>query len=175
MASAVLRVFGLYVVVELAAVATLIWAIGFGWTTLLVLGIFLAGVLLASGQIKRQFRRVRTRAGGGALADGGLVAAGTVLVLVPGPVTTLAGLLLLAPPTRAAARPVLAALAATTLGRHTPLVAAATIGHQWYNSRRGAGNRADYIDAEWLDVTDVTGPHPQRALSVGRSAAGGNP
>ncbi len=157
MVSGVLRIFGLYALVELAAVAALIWAIGFGWMALLLLGLFLAGVVLAGGQIRRQIRRLRTPAGPGVLADSGLVTAGSVLVLVPGPVTSLVGLLLLAPPTRAVARPLLAAVAATTLGRHTPLVAAATVGRQWYTTRRPPGSRTDYIDAEFVDVTD-TGP-----------------
>ncbi|OBI10192.1 hypothetical protein A5715_10875 [Mycolicibacter heraklionensis] len=162
MVSGVLRIFGLYALVELAAVAALIWAFGFGWTTLLLLGIFAAGLVLASGQIRRQIRRLRKPADPGVLADSGLVTAGAVLVLVPGPVTSLAGLLLLAPPTRAAARPLLATVAATALGRHAPLVAAATVGRQWYSTRRATGRTADYIDAEFVDVTD-TG---QRALPV---------
>lgn len=166
MASAVLRIFGLYVLVEVAAVASLTWAIGFGWTTLLLLVVFLAGLVLAGGQLKRQFRRLRSRADRGVLADGGLIAAGTVLVLVPGPVTTLAGLLLLAPPTRSAARPLLAAVAATALGRHTPLLAVATAGRRWYTTRHAPGSRAGYIDAEFVDVTDVT-EVPRRALPVG--------
>ncbi|KKC00750.2 FxsA family protein, partial [Mycolicibacter arupensis] len=116
MVSAVLRFFGLYVVVEVAAVAALIWAFGFGWTTLLLLGAFLAGLILASAQLKRQIHRLRKPADPGVLADSGLVTAGTVLVLVPGPVTTVLGLLLLAPQTRAAARPLMAAVAATALG-----------------------------------------------------------
>ncbi len=166
MVSAVLRFFGLYVVVEVAAVAALIWALGFGWTTLLLSGAFVAGLLLASAQVRHQIHRLRKPADPGVLADSGLVTAGTVLVLVPGPVTAVLGLLLLAPPTRAAARPLLTAAAATALGRHTPLLAAATVGRRWYSSRRVPGSRADYIDAEWLDVTDDT-EGPQRALPVG--------
>jgi UPF0716 protein FxsA len=159
----VLRIFVIYVLAETAAVAALIWAIGFGWTALLVLGAFLVGLALSAGQVKHQFTRLRSGAGQRALADGGLVAAGTMLVLVPGPVTTLLGLLLLAPPPRAAARPLLAAAAATGLGRHTPLVAATVVGRRWYAARRTPGHRADYIDAEVVDVTDSQPP----ALSVG--------
>ncbi|MGV0627248.1 FxsA family protein [Mycolicibacter minnesotensis] len=161
--SAVLRVFVLYVLVEVAAVAALVWGIGFGWTTLLLLASFLASLMLAGGQIKRQFHRLRSAADRGVLADSGLVALGTALVVVPGPVTTLAGLLLLAPPTRSAARPLVAAAAVGALGRRTPLVAAATVGGRWYTSRRDAGRRDGYIDGEFVDVTDG----PQRALSVG--------
>lgn len=166
MASAVVRIFGVYVLAESAAVAALIWAIGFGWTVLLLLGAFVAGLALSAAQVRRQIGRLRSGAGQRTLADGGLIAAGTALVLVPGPLTTLAGLLLLAPPTRTAARPLLAAAAAAGLGRHTPLVAATVAGRRWYATRRTPGQRTDYIDAEVVDVTDVrpSGPH---ALSVG--------
>lgn len=166
MAGALLRIFGFYVLVEVAAVAALVWAFGVGWTVLGLLGAFLAGLVLASAQIKRQIRRLRTPTAPGVLTDGGLVTAGTVLVLVPGPVSTLAGLLLLAPATRTAARPLLAAVATAALGRHTPLVAAAAVGRRWYSTRRTAGGRPDYIDAEFLDVTDVADITP-RPLSAG--------
>lgn len=166
MASAVLRIFLIYVLTETAAVAALIWAIGFGWTALLVVGVFLAGLVLSTTQVRRQVARLRSGAGQAALADGGLVAAGTLLVLVPGPVTTLAGLLLVAPPTRSAARPLLASLAAVGLGRYTPLFTAAAVGRRWYAARRSPGGGVDYIDAEVTDVTDVTDIRP-RALPVG--------
>lgn len=163
MASAVLRILVVYVLLESAAVAALIWAIGFGWTVLLLLVAFLAGLALSAGQLRRQYGRLRSGAGREVLADSGLIAAGTALVLVPGPVTTLGGLLLLAPPTRTAARPVLASLAAVGVGRYTPLFTAAAVGRRWYATRRFAGGSFDYIDAEATDVTDVQ----PRALPVG--------
>lgn len=163
MASAVLRILLIYILAESAAVAALIWWIGFGWTALLLLGAFLAGLALSAGQIRRQIARLRFGAGQGMLADGGLIAAGTLLVVVPGPVTTVAGLLLLAPATRSAARPLLAAAATAGLGRRTPLVAATVIGRRWYTARHTSGHRADYIDAEFVDVTDAQPP----AVSTG--------
>ncbi|WP_109535591.1 FxsA family protein [Mycolicibacter sinensis] len=169
MASAVLRMFVVYVLAESAAVAALIWAIGFGWTLLLLLGAFVAGLALSAGQLRRQIGRLRSGLKPGVLADGGLIAAGTLLILVPGPLTTLMGLLLLAPPTRTAARPLLAAAATAGLGRHTPLAAATVAGGRWYAARRAPGRRADYIDAEVVDVSDVTDVRPLQppALSVG--------
>lgn len=80
-----------------------------------------------------------------------LVALGTVLVVVPGLASSVIGALLLLPPTRAVARPVLTAMAA----RRVPLVTAAawSAGTAAYPGRRG-----DYIDGEVIDVTDdVTG------------------
>lgn len=137
----VLRWFLVYAVVELAALVALVWTIGFGWTVLLLLATLIVGIALAGSQVKRQIRRFR---GGlsdpqGTLTDSALIALGTLLVVVPGIVTTALGLLLLIPPTRAAARPVVAALAA----KRAPLVMAV---------------RRDYIDGEVVDVQDFEPP-----------------
>ncbi len=137
----VVRWFLAYVVVELAAVAALAWTIGFGWTALLLLATLVAGVALAGSQVKRQLGRLSGGFDGtpGALTDSGLIALGTILVVVPGIVTTALGLLLLLPPTRAAARPVAAALVAK---RVTVITA----------------RRRTYIDGEVISVVDVEPP-----------------
>ncbi len=101
------RYLGLYALAELAALTLLIWAIGLGWTLVVLTASFAAGVLLAATQLKRQFtalREARTDPQT-AVADGMLVGLGTFLVLLPGVVTTAAGALILAPPTRGAMRP----------------------------------------------------------------------
>jgi UPF0716 protein FxsA len=133
------RLFVLYAVIELAVVVALVSTIGLGWTLLLLLAAFAAGTTSAGSQLKRQLTRLQS--GLTAASDGALVALGTVSVVVPGLVTSVAGLLLLLPPTRAAARPVLAAMARrglTSRGRPAP----------------------DYIDGEVLDVTDVAEVDP---------------
>jgi UPF0716 protein FxsA len=73
-------------------------------------------------------------------------------MMVPGLVTSAAGLLLLLPPTRAAARPVLAAMAVRGIGRRFPLITVATVGADRFDHRP----RPDYIDGEVIDVEDVT-------------------
>jgi UPF0716 protein FxsA len=151
-----LRLFVLYVVIELAVVVALASTIGFGWTVLLLLGTFLLGVALAGSQIKRHFRRLRTgldpASMHGAAADSVLVALGTVLVFIPGLASSLVGALLLLPPTRAAARPMVTAMAA----RRMPLitVAGAAAGYP--------APRSDYIDGEVIDVVDVEPPAVER-------------
>jgi UPF0716 protein FxsA len=151
------RLFLVYVLVELAVVVVLASTIGLGWTLLLLLAAFVAGLALAGSQLKRQLTRLRSglNAGQSRLAtDGALVALGTVLVVIPGLVTTAAGMLLLLPPTRAAARPVLTAMAARGIGRRAPLITVTTVGADRYASTRQP--RPDYIDGEVIDVTDVT-------------------
>lgn len=146
----VTRWFLAYVLVELAALVALTATVGLGWTLLLVLGTFVVGLGVAGSQASRQLSGLRSGLRSGladpakAVTDGALVAAGSVLVVVPGLVTTAAGLLLLLPPTRAVARPVLAALAVRGIGRPVPLV---TVHHR-------PGGHGDYIDGEVIDVID---------------------
>ncbi|HYB40077.1 MAG TPA: FxsA family protein [Mycobacterium sp.] len=154
------RLFLVYALVELTVVVALASAIGFGWTLLLLLATFLVGVVLAGSQVKRQLIRLRsglTTARATAVSDGALVALGMVLVVVPGLVTSAAGLLLLLPLTRAVARPVLTALAVRGIGRREPLITVATVGANRYATGRRQ-QRRDFIDGEVIDVTDVEPP-----------------
>ena len=158
------RLFLVYVVVELAVVVALASTIGLGWTLLLLLGAFAAGIALAGSQLKRQLTRLRsglTTQQSRVASDSALVALGTVLVVVPGLVTSAAGLLLLLPPTRAAARPLLTAMAVRGLsssGRGAPVITVTTVGADRYAS--APRPRPDYIDGEVIDVTDVTEVDP---------------
>jgi UPF0716 protein FxsA len=150
-----MRLFLVYVLVELAVVVALASTVGFGWTVLLLVGSFALGLALAGSQVKRQIQRLQSGlvAPRGALSDGVLVALGTILTVIPGLVTSALGLLLLLPPTRALARPAVGALAARGLLR-MPVVVAAS------GAASGAGapsfrpRRGEYIDGEVLDVTD---------------------
>ncbi len=147
-----MRLFLIYAVVELAVVIALASTIGIGWTVLLLLATFVVGVVLAGSQVKRQVRRLRSgltaSTAHGAVTDSALVALGTVLVFIPGLASSVLGALLLLPPTRAAARPVLTAMAA----RRVPLITVAGAA-SGYRSGRG-----DYIDGEVIDVTEVEPP-----------------
>lgn len=145
-----MRLFLLYVIVELAVVVALVSTIGFGWTVLLLVGTFAAGLALAGSQLKRHIRRLQTGLNAatvqGAAADSVLVALGTLLVVIPGLASSVAGVLLLLPPTRVVARPLVTALAA----RRMPLITVAgASGHRAYR-------RDDYIDGEVVNVTEVT-------------------
>jgi len=143
-----LRYVALYAAVELAAVALLIWAVGLGWTMVVLAVTFLVGMVLAASQVKGQVGAIRKARVNpkGAMTDGVLVGLGSLLVFLPGLVTTAAGALMLAPPTRAAMRP----LATTLLGRGVVrgvsamnLDSLADLGS--FSNRVGRG---DYIDGE---------------------------
>ena len=151
------RLFLVYVVVELAVVVALASTIGLGWTLLLLLVAFGVGLALAGSQLKLQLTRLRSGLGADQprlVTDGALVALGTLLVVMPGLVTTAAGLLLLLPPTRAAARPVFTVMAARGIGRRSPLITVTTVGADRYARRP----QPDYIDGEVIDITDVDPP-----------------
>lgn len=164
------RLFLSYVVVELAVLYALAAAIGLGRTLLVLLVVFVVGVVLAGSQAKRQLVRLRSGSVSrrAALNDGASVALATVLVIVPGLVTSAAGLLLLFPPTRAATRPLLLGMAARTSG--LPLITVTAARAARYAAGRPEGRsrgRGDYIDGEVLDVTDVESPAvPRRSESA---------
>jgi UPF0716 protein FxsA len=151
------RLFLLYVVAELAVVVALASTIGLGWTLLLLLAAFAGGLALAGSQLKVQLNRLRSGLNAGQsklAADGMAIALGTLLVVMPGLLTSVAGLLLLLPPTRAAARPLLSAMAVRGLGRRIPLITVAGVGPY------PRPPRTDYIDGEVIDVVDVTEVDP---------------
>lgn len=141
----VMRTFLIYALVELAVLAALTWSVGLGWTLVVLLATSVVGVALAGSQLKRQISRLqRTRSNPqGAAADGMLVALGTVLVFVPGLVTTALGALMLMPPTRSAVRPLAGMLLTRGIARRVSVV-----------NLTGPGSYAghgDYIEGEVID------------------------
>ena len=142
-----------YAVVELAVIVALASTIGFGWTVLLLLASFVVGVALAGSQVKRHIRRLQSGltlySPQGAVTDGALVALGSVLVVVPGLVTSVAGLLLSPrPPARSCVRWWPGSWPAVGAGcRRSPSP-----------PRRPPGTRpgrGQYIDGEVVDVEDM--------------------
>lgn len=156
-----MRLFVLYVVVEMAVLVVLTATIGFGATLLAVAGMFLLGLVLAGSQLRRHLRRLQSGLtadnAAGVVTDSALVALGTVLVVIPGLASSVVGALLLLPPTRAVARPVVTAMAA----RRAPLIVGAGTG-SGFGAQRFAyrPSRADYIDGEVIDVSDVRDATP---------------
>ncbi|MGV0656910.1 FxsA family protein, partial [Mycolicibacterium pulveris] len=54
-----MRLFLLYVVLEIAVIVALTAAVGLGWTLLLLVATFTAGLVLAGSQLRRHLRRLR--------------------------------------------------------------------------------------------------------------------
>lgn len=160
------RAFLAYVLVELAVLVGLTWAIGLGWTLLVLLATAVVGFAVAGSQARRQLMRLQEFKADprGAVADSAMIAMGTVLVFIPGLVSSLAGTLMLLPPTRSAIRPVAGALLNRGLlapaGRVTVMSGAGTYrpysgGYTTYSDPQpGYG---DYIDGEVIEG-QVYGP-----------------
>ncbi len=149
--------FLLYAAVEMAVMVALVATIGFGWTMVLLAGAFLLGLGLAGAQIKRQLAVLQRDLGaprdpGARITDGALVALGSVLMIVPGLVSSVAGLLLLLPPSRSAVRPLAAGLAGRTLANRVSFVMP----------------RPSYIDGEVVDVHDDFDEAPMPDLPAPR-------
>ncbi|OMC52975.1 membrane protein FxsA [Mycobacterium sp. IS-2888] len=170
------RLLLVYAVVELAVIFALVSTIGWGWTLLVLLATFLLGwgllAPMAGSQLIRQLGQLRSglTEPQAAVNDGALVGLAMALVLVPGLVTTVLGLLLLVPPIRAVAGPGLSGIALRGLRGRAPRVTQTTVFTT--DPRRGqAGDGRDYIDGEVIDgevidVHDVELP-PRRPSSPG--------
>ncbi len=141
----VMRTFFLYAVVELAVLAALTWSVGIGWTLLILLASSVIGVALAGSQVKKkQILKLSTRTDPqGAVADSMLVALGTVLMFVPGIVSTAVGALMLLPPTRRVVRPLAGMLLTRGITRRVSVINLTAPGY--------SGRGGDYIDGEIVE------------------------
>jgi UPF0716 protein FxsA len=111
---------GLTALAELAVFLLVTAWIGLGWTILATLATGALGWVLLTRQGTRALTDLRERArsrqaAGRELGDAGLVALGGLLMVVPGFLTDLVGLLLLLPFTRRPARALLARMALSRL------------------------------------------------------------
>ncbi|GGK36841.1 FxsA family protein [Nocardia camponoti] len=154
-----------YLVVELLALIGLAQLTGIGWALLILVAISGVGLVLLGRQGRRVFDRFRRASRGevtaeSALADGVIVATGSVLLFVPGLVTGVLGLLALFPPTRALMRPLLEKIATRRFG---PLPSFAPSPY-----------RGMVVDADSGDVVDgaVVGQWYDDGHTPGRRAIG---
>ena len=114
---------GLLVLAELVVFVLVANWIGLGATILLTLATSALGLLLLGRQGTRALTELRAQAGarrpsGRALGDAGLIAVGGLLMLLPGFLGDVVGLLCLLPPTRPLLRGLLARLFVSRLPAH---------------------------------------------------------
>lgn len=151
--------FLVYVVVEVAALWAVASWIGVGWAILLVMLGTAAGVIAFGTQTRRLVESLaggrpgerggRARGPARQLAEGSMSATGVALLLVPGLVTSVLGLLLLFPPTRRLLGPAVVALGM----RRLPVVGG--VGNRMPGMRRGGGARV--VDGEVIDPASGPG------------------
>lgn len=143
----------LYLAVEIVAVVALGSWIGVGWTLLVLLAGTVLGLWFARREGLRTAIALGEAARSGKLAhqemtDGMLVGAGGLLLVVPGLVTDVLGLLLVLPPTRGIVRRRLVAAAE----RQNPALKTARIRSE------GPIIDAEVVDGEVVDVSGADVP-----------------
>ncbi|WP_035856303.1 FxsA family protein [Cryptosporangium arvum] len=135
--------------------------VGLGWTFLLLVGSALLGSWLLRREGARAFRALREAAAAGRTpaketAEGAVVLAGGLLMILPGLISDVVGLLLLVPPIRAlAGRLVLR----SAVRRMPPDVSSALLGPMQVRSRRVKADAAAPGQGE---------PVPPREFAPGR-------
>lgn len=149
---------GLWMLLELAVFVLVAAYIGLGWTILAAIATSALGMLLLGRQGTRSLRDLREqadtrRAPGRALGDAGLVAAGGLLMVLPGFVGDVIGLLCLLPATRAVPRALLTRLLADRL----PV---ALRGPVRVRSRRGGPSGAPGPAGRPVVIDGELGGHP---------------
>jgi UPF0716 protein FxsA len=162
----VLALAALFVLTQIAEIWVLIQvghAIG-GWPTL---GLLVLDSLLGAALLRHQGRRVwrafrqalsERRVPAKEVADGALVLVGGALLLTPGFLSDVVGVLCLLPPTRALLRPALARLVAARLG----VVGGVASGAGRFGARRrpAYGGGGEVIDGQVIDPGTHEGPPP---------------
>lgn len=143
--------------------------IGFGWALLALVAASALGVVLIRREGLAAWRRVESEVAAGraptrSVADGALVLAGGVLLVLPGFVTGVVGLLLLLPPVRSLIRPALVAAlqrrAARRGGAHAIVID--TVTTSWGTTRRTRSPWGSVIGGSVVDAGSTEAPTPDR-------------
>ncbi|AZG44438.1 FxsA family protein [Gordonia insulae] len=106
-----------YFALEIGAFVAMAHFLGIGWAVLITLGAVVAGFVLLQQQGRKVFAELRRASRNevdprGPLTDTALLALSSLLLVIPGIVSTLVGVVLLIPPVRRMMRPVVAAAGA---------------------------------------------------------------
>ncbi|MBN0973973.1 MULTISPECIES: FxsA family protein [Gordonia] len=167
-----LRWFAAYAVLEIAAFVAMVMTLGFGWAVLISLAAVVLGFVVLrwqGGKVFDELRRasrneVDARA---PLADTALVAVSTILLVVPGVVSTVAGTLLLFPPTRRVMRPAVAAVGARRVA--TAMDRAGMYATGVYGAGRGATVvEGSVVESDTSEPGSPSAPPHTRGLPQGR-------
>lgn len=156
-------------VAELFVMVKVAELIGFFWMLFLLFASAVAGILVLRHRGRAHWRRFRgaideRRPPAREAFNGVMITVGALLLIIPGFITSLLGLLLLFPPTRWLVRLVAFALFAS---RFKVTAATATWSSRGYNTYR-ASRRGSYdIEGEAVDVTDPTDGEPRPQLRSG--------
>ena len=153
-------IFAGYLAVEIAAFWAMVHFLGWGWAIVITVAAAAVGFAVLGRRAREIFsaagrRNVLDDGGGpmGAISDSALFAGATALTIAPGVVSTLGGLILLAPPVRDRLRPLVAAKAtqrATLVAERVTLIGTPGGGY-----RGGATVDGSVIDSTVVDSTVI--------------------
>lgn len=166
-----LRWFAAYAVLEIAAFVAMVMTLGFGWAVLISLAAVVLGVVVLRWQGRKVFgelqRASRNEVDARApLADTALVAVSTLLLVIPGIVSTVAGTLLLFPPTRRVMRPVVVAVGARRVA--TAMDRAGVYATGVYGAGRGATVvEGSVVESDTPEPGSSSSPYGTRSLPQG--------
>lgn len=158
-----------YLAIEIGAFVAMAHFFGFGWAVLITLAAVVVGFLLLQQQGRKVFAELRRASRNevdprGPLTDTALLAAASLLMVIPGVVSTLAGLILLAPPVRRVLRPVVAATGArsfaATMDRAGIYASGMYVG-------RGTVIDGTVVDGDGTVVSPTSGERTDRGLPRG--------
>jgi UPF0716 protein FxsA len=166
-------------IAEIYAMVVVSQAIGFFWMLTLVFLSAVAGILVLRHRGRVHWQRLRgavseRRPPAREAFDGVMITTGAALLILPGYITSVIGLLLLFPPTRYLVRIVVFFLFA---GRFKVATSTATWTASQYGSYR-SGKQSYDMDGEAVDVTDRPEgmprqiPPPEQAGSPGNGGEG---
>lgn len=132
-----------YFAIEIAAFVAMVHFLGVGWAVLILLFAVVAGFVLLQRQGRKVFGELRRASRNeidpkGPLTDTALLAASSMLLVVPGIVSTVVGLILLAPPVRRLLAPAVQAAGAKSF--------AASMNRAGLYASRGMYGRGQVID-----------------------------
>ncbi len=155
-------VFVVLAIAEIVVFILVAKAIGLAWAILIALVTSAAGLWLLRREGIRGWRRFRSavnegRPPGREGVDGFVGLLGALLLLTPGFISDVVGLLLLAPPVRAAAR---AGVRRATESRISPSVAGQVFGPRFVRAKRGRTATVPPVSPEPPPQQQSSGPPP---------------
>lgn len=166
-----LRWFAAYAVLEIAAFVAMVMTLGFGWAVLISLAAVVLGLVILRWQGRKVFGELQRASRNevdprAPLADTALVAVSTLLLVIPGVVSTVAGTLLLFPPTRRVLRPVVVAAGARQVA--TAMDRAGVYATGVYGAGRGATVvEGTVVESDTPEPGSPSAPYGSRGLPQG--------
>ncbi|MFW0785742.1 FxsA family protein [Gordonia sp. CPCC 206044] len=150
-----------YLAIEIGAFVAMAHFLGFAWAVLITLFAVFAGFVLLQRQGRKVFGELQKASRNevdprGPLTDTALLAASSLLMVIPGVVSTVLGLVLLAPPVRRVLRPVVVAAGAKRF--------AASMDRVGVYATRGMYGRGTVIDGTVVDTDDTVVTTPASDL-----------